>query len=98
MAVIPLRWYRPTPLAHGLLFNRISNIISKNSTSMFDIPSVFPQTLPLDEIHLKILQRNQEAIMRTQSLINMDLCAQLCAHLVQSDVFTVNMVDKIKVC
>ena len=71
------------------LFNR--NIISKNYTSMFDIPSVFPQTM--DEAGRKALQRNQELL--TKDLVISD---ELFAALVRSRIFTESMVDEIKVC
>ena len=31
---------------------------------MFDIPSVFPQTIAMDETHRNILQRNHEYLMK----------------------------------
>ena len=62
---------------------------------MFDIPSVFPQTM--DETHRKILQKNEYALLRN-FVDNADLCATLCAHLVDNHVFTVTMVDAIMVC
>ena len=71
------------------------NVISKNSTSMFDISSVFPQTM--DDTHRTILQSNEAALLRN-FVDNRDLCARLCAHLVVNGVFTIEMVDAIMVC
>ena len=58
---------------------------------MFDIPSVFPQ--PMDKIHMKILQRNQEEI---ETMLDLDV--KLCDHLVQNGVFTDSMMKKLMVC
>ena len=60
---------------------------------MFDIPSVFPQTIRMDEAHRKALQTNQELF--TSDLVISD---ELFDSLVRSGVFTESMVDEIKVC
>ena len=73
----------------SFLSNR--NIISKNATSMFDIPSGFPQTIAMDETHRNILQRNQELLVR-DLIFDEKLFEKL------SDVFATSMVLKIQVC
>ena len=77
------------------------NIIDKNSTSMFDILSVFPQTVTMDEpqtvtmdeTHKNILRRNKDALVR-----DLFVYKDFCEPLVQAGVFTVAIVDEIKVC
>ena len=60
---------------------------------MFDIPFVFPQSITMNESHRSILRRNKELLVR-----DLDVNMNLCAHLVQSGVFTVSMEDEILVC
>ena len=55
---------------------------------MFDMPSVFPQTIAMDEMRRKILQRNRDFYFHRD----------LCDHLVQHGVFPVHMMNEIKVC
>ena len=74
-----------------LLSNR--NIIRKNATILFDMPSVFPQTIAMDEMHRKILQSNRELLVR-----DLYYHTDLCDHLVKHGVFTVHVMDEIKVC
>ena len=58
---------------------------------MFDIPSVFPQTLAKDEALGKILQRNQELLVR-DLVIDWKLFEEL------RDVFATSVVLNIEVC
>ena len=60
---------------------------------MFDMTSVFPQTIAMIETHSAILQRNR-GLFERDIVIDEDLCA----HLLQSGVFPVRMMDEIKVC
>ena len=69
------------------------NIIDKNSTSMFDILSVFPQTVTMDETHKNVLRRNKDALVK-----DLFVYKDFCDPFVQADVFTVSDVDEIKVC
>ena len=69
------------------------NIIDKNSTSMFDILSVFPQTVTMDETHKNVLQRNKDALVK-----DLFVYKDFCDPFVHAGVFTVAIVDEIKVC
>ena len=69
------------------------NIIDKNSTSMFDILSVFPQTVTMDETHKNILRINKDAHVR-----DLFVYKDFCGPFLQAGVFTVTIVDEIEVC
>ena len=58
---------------------------------MFDIPSVFPQIIAMDETLRESIQRNQELLVRSL-VMDKELFEVL------SDLFDTSVVLKIKVC